>query len=91
MMEWFYYICDILLCLALVLGVIRFVKGPTTLDRILAFDFITVCVAGSVILYSVQLNAPFYVEVLIIFCLLGFTTTLAFMDSLFREKEEVEQ
>lgn len=91
MIDWVYYFCDLLLFLSLIIGIIRFVKGPTTLDRILAFDFITVCVAGSVIIYSLQMRVPFYIEVLIIFCLLGFTTTLAFMDSLFREKEETEQ
>ncbi|MEM1282381.1 MAG: monovalent cation/H+ antiporter complex subunit F [Chlamydiota bacterium] len=90
MIDWFYYLCDILICLAVIIGAIRFVKGPTTLDRILAFDFITVCVAAAVILYSIQLKTSYYIEVLIIFCLLGFTTTLAFMDSLFREKEERE-
>lgn len=78
---------EITLFLAALLALYRFAIGPTTLDRILAFDFLSVCVVAEVIVKSVEQKETLYLELLLTFSLLGFTTTLAFMDALFREKK----
>lgn len=75
-------ICYIGLFLATLLSVIRLILGPSTLDRILAFDAISLCAAGMIILFSIQTNSIYFLEVLLIFCLLGFTTILGYMDYL---------
>lgn len=79
-------VCGAILFVSGVLGLYRFVVGPSTLDRILAFDFLTVCVVGEVIVTSFGGQNSLYLELIATFCLLGFTTTLAFMDALFRER-----
>lgn len=85
-MTLFLFFCDAILLLSFILGLARFILGPSTLDRILAFDLMAICIIGVVILFSIQTSTSFYLEILLIFGLLGFTTTVAFMDSLFRSK-----
>jgi len=86
-MSVFLIFCDAALLLSFILGLIRFILGPSTLDRILAFDLMAICIVGVVVLFSIQAATSFYLEILLIFGLLGFTTTVAFMDSLFRSKK----
>ncbi len=86
-MDWVLYVSYAGLLLALLLSLFRFIIGPAALDRILAFDLIAICTVGLVILFSIQTGSTYYLEILLIFALLGFTTTLAFMDSLFRRKK----
>jgi len=86
-MTYFLITCEFILLLSFVLGLIRFILGPGNLDRILAFDLMTICVVGHMILFSIQWGTSYYVEILLIFALLGFTTALVFMDTLFRTKK----
>jgi len=81
-------ICYLGLFLAAVLSLTRLIIGPTVLDRILAFDAVSLCAAGIVILFSVQTSSVYFIEVLIIFSLLGFTTVLGYLDYLSRLKNK---
>lgn len=75
-------ICYIGLFAATLLSIIRLILGPTTLDRILAFDSIALCAGGMAILFSAQTSSVYFLEVLLILCLLGFTTVLGYLDYL---------
>ena len=67
---------------SLLLSLVRMCKGPTALDRILSLDMIVVSASGIIILYSVQTDTPYFLEVLILLSLLGFTTVMGYMDYL---------
>jgi len=81
-------ICYIGLFLASILSLTRLIVGPTTLDRVLAFDAVALCAAGMIILFSIQVSSIYYIELLLIFSLLGFTTVLGYLDYLSHLKNE---
>lgn len=81
----FSYLC---LCLGFMLGFIRLIKGPSTLDRILAFDYLSACIICFIALYSIDSGSISYLELILIFGLLGFATVISFMEIYFyREKQ----
>ncbi len=74
----------LLLTLAVLLGLVRLVRGPTVLDRILAFDLIATSIVGMIALLSVKWRTPLYLELVLLFSLLGFVSTVAFVFHLHR-------
>jgi len=82
MMEIVYTVCYVGLIVAVIFSLIRLIKGPTIPDRVLAFDSIALCAAGIAVLFSIQTSTIYYIEVLLIFSLLGFTTVMGYMDYL---------
>lgn len=72
-------ICFGALTLAVLLGLVRLFKGPTVLDRILAFDLIATSIVGMIALLSVKWRTPLYLELVLLFSLLGFVGTVAFV------------
>ena len=72
-------ICFAALFFVMVCGLVRLRRGPSVLDRILAFDLIATCVVGMVVLLSVKWSTPMYLEAILIVSLLGFFTTVAFV------------
>lgn len=72
-------ICFVVLTLAVLLGLVRLVKGPTVLDRILAFDLIATSIVGMIALLSVKWRTPLYLELVLLFSLLGFVGSVAFV------------
>jgi multicomponent Na+:H+ antiporter subunit F len=67
------------LIIAIFLGLFRLTRGPTVLDRVLAFDMIATCAVGMTILLSILWRTDVYLELILIFSLLGFLTTVAFV------------
>ena len=74
-----------LLALSALLGLYRMVKGPDPLNRIIAFDLICISIVGIMCLYSIVQETSYFLEVVLAFSLLGFTSTLALIDSLFKK------
>lgn len=72
-------LCFLALTLAVLLGLVRLVRGPTVLDRILAFDLIATSIVGMIALLSVKWRTPLYLELVLLFSLLGFVGTVAFV------------
>jgi multicomponent Na+:H+ antiporter subunit F len=68
-----------LLTLAVLSGLYRLARGPSVLDRVMAFDLITTAAVGMIILLSVKWNTPLYLELILVVSLLGFLTTVAFV------------
>ncbi|MHB1307292.1 MAG: monovalent cation/H+ antiporter complex subunit F [Limisphaerales bacterium] len=67
------------LTLAILLGLYRLARGPSVLDRVLAFDLINTCAVGMVVLLSIRWNTALYLELILVISLLGFLTTVAFV------------
>ena len=78
-------LCYAMLVVSTFFGILRLVKGPTTLNRIVAFDTIAVSLIGILIIYSISQNTTYFLEIILIFCLLGFVGTVTFIDFLFRK------
>lgn len=68
-----------ILTLAIVCGLVRLARGPTVIDRIMAFDLITTSAVGMIVLLSIQWKTAMYLELILIFSLLGFFGTVAFV------------
>jgi multisubunit Na+/H+ antiporter MnhF subunit len=71
-------LCFGMLILAILAGLVRLARGPSVLDRILAFDLIATCAVGMIVLLSVRWDTPLYLELVLVFSLLGFFGTVAF-------------
>lgn len=69
----------VILTLAIVCGLVRLARGPTVIDRIMAFDLITTSAVGMIVLLSIQWKTAMYLELILIFSLLGFFGTVAFV------------
>ncbi len=80
----------VLLTLGIVLALIRMARGPTVLDRILAFDLITTCAVGIIALLSMQWQSTDYIELILIYSLLGFSGATAFVFYLQRTDDQDE-
>jgi len=85
-----YTVGALLLSLSLLAGLYRLIRGPGLLNRILAFDLTALCIIALTVLFSLINDTYHFLEIMLIFCLLGFTTTIAFMDMLFRALEQKE-
>lgn len=73
-----------LLTLTLGCGLVRLARGPTVLDRILAFDLITTAAVGMIVLLAIRWKTNLYLELILVFSLLGFFGTVAFVSYLGR-------
>lgn len=67
-----------LLVVSVLLGFVRLARGPTIVDRILAFDAVVVCAVGLTILLSDFWETPHFLELILIISSLGFFVTVAF-------------
>lgn len=83
----FLYVAFGILTLAIACGLVRLALGPTVIDRILAFDLITTSTVGMIVLLSIQWKTPLYLELVLIFSLLGFFGTVAFVQYLSRTQD----
>ena len=87
MMTTILYVAFCVLTLAIALGMVRLARGPTVIDRIMAFDLITTSAVGMIVLLSIQWKNAMYLELILIFSLLGFFGTVAFVHYLSRTQD----
>jgi multicomponent Na+:H+ antiporter subunit F len=66
------FVAGIIMFLALLLAFIRFIVGPTLVDRTIAFDVLTVGSLGLMALFSFVAERLIYLDVSIIYGLLSF-------------------
>lgn len=67
----------VMLGLAMLPGFWRMAKGPTVVDRILAFDAVVLCAVGQVVLLSRLWDSALYLDLVLIVSSLGFLSTIA--------------
>ncbi len=58
--------------LALILGILRFIKGPTAADRVVALDTMSVIVTATLALLAYIFQRYIYVDVSLVYAILGF-------------------
>ncbi len=63
---------------ALLIAVIRLVKGPTLPDRIVAMDLIGVLVVGLIVVLAASTRVPATLDAAIVIALVGFVGTVAY-------------
>ncbi len=76
--DYLYYIILPLLSLSIVLVFIRFLKGPSIVDRIIALDLIVTIGIGIISIYSIINNQPNFLDIALILALIAFLGTVAF-------------
>lgn len=72
----------VILGLATLLALRRVFSGPSVLDRIIGFDAGAICMIGMMVLLSVKWRTGLLIEIMLIFSLLGFVGTIAFVSYL---------
>lgn len=70
-------VSELLLGIAVLIGVYRLAKGPTVVDRIIAFDLIVVTIVAFSALLGIATDTPHFVELVLVISLLGFFGTVA--------------
>lgn len=67
-----------LLSVAIVLTVLRLLRGPTLPNRVLALDQLTTLGIGIAVVYSIATNQSGFLDVAVVLALIGFLGTVAF-------------
>ncbi len=75
-MNVFFIIIMGIIMLAGVFAVIRFVKGPTTADRVVALDNLSTIVVATLIFMGFVFQRFIYIDVSLIYAVLGFIGVL---------------
>lgn len=77
-------IAFVLVSLALVLSLIRLIKGPDLPDRILALDTLYINAIALLILLGLHLGSALYFEAALLIAVMGFVGTVALSKYLLR-------
>ena len=64
------------LMLAIVMAMIRVIKGPTAPDRVVGLDTINTMVIVSMIVFGLAVRSVIYIDVAIVYALLSYISTL---------------
>lgn len=62
--------------LAMMMALVRLLRGPTVPDRVLALDTLFVATIAQMILFGMHLGTAVYFEVALIIAMLGFVSTV---------------
>lgn len=80
------YVILPILSLALILVVVRFVKGPTFADRIVALDLIITTGIGLISVFALAVGRSVFMDAAMLLALIGFLGTIAFSYYLIKVK-----
>ncbi len=75
----------LLIALSLMLTLIRFLKGPTLADRVIAFDSMSIIATSLLVVLSFYFNKSLYLDLAFVFGLIGFIGTVVFAKFLDKE------
>jgi multicomponent Na+:H+ antiporter subunit F len=75
-------------CFALLLAVVRIVKGPTLPDRIVAMDMVGVLVVGLIVVLAAWTGVQATLDAAIVIALVGFLATVAYATYVERGHQE---
>lgn len=76
--NYLYYVILPILTIAVVLIFLRFLKGPSISDRVIALDLLITTGIGIIAVYSVIVNQSTFLDIAMILALIAFLTTVAF-------------
>ncbi len=86
-METVLQLCLGALGLTVLLGLVRAALGPTIVDRMIAFELVAVSGVGAIAILSVLWDTTVYLELILVYSLLGFLGTVALTRFLMRTLE----
>lgn len=81
--------CSILLFAAAAFALFRMLAGPTLLDRIIGFDMVAICIVGMIIVLSIFWETSVFIEIMLIFSLLGFVGAVSFVSYLYANPDRI--
>jgi len=76
--DFLYYIILPILSISVILIVIRFLKGPSIVDRVIALDLLITTGIGIIAVYSIITDQPTFLDIAMILALIAFLGTVAF-------------
>lgn len=76
--EYLYFIILPTLSVSILLVFLRFFKGPTISDRVVAVDLIVTSGIGIIAIYSILTHQPTFLDIALILALIGFLATVAY-------------
>lgn len=76
--EYLYFIILPTLSVSILLVFLRFFKGPTISDRVVAVDLIVTSGIGIIAIYSILTHQPTFLDIALILALIGFLGTVAY-------------
>jgi len=71
-MDWFFIIIISIISLGALFALIRFIKGPTTSDRVVALDTLSAMLIAVLVLLAFVFERYIYIDVSLIYAVLGF-------------------
>lgn len=76
-----------ILCLSLILILIRFLKGPQVVDRVIALDLLITVGVGFIGVFSIIAINKNFLDVAMILALIAFLSTVAFSFYLYKSNK----
>jgi multicomponent Na+:H+ antiporter subunit F len=76
--DYFNLVIIAIISLGILLGFVRFVIGPTASDRVVALDIISILAIAFMVFMSHVFGRFIYVDVALVYAVLGFIGVLAF-------------
>ncbi len=76
--DYLYYILLPILAVSIVLLFIRFLMGPSIVDRVITLDLLITTGIGVIAIYSITTNQPTFLDISMILALIAFLGTVAF-------------
>ncbi len=70
------HVIVVLIGVSLFTAFIRFLKGPTAADRVMALDFMTVVAVALMVVLSFLFDRSIYLDVAMVYALIGFVGTV---------------
>jgi multicomponent Na+:H+ antiporter subunit F len=67
-----------MMSVAIVLAVVRLIRGPSLPDRVVALDLISILAAGAIAIYAVYSEQAVFLDVATVLALIVFLGTVAF-------------
>ena len=86
--DYLYYIILPVISFAILLVFVRFVKGPTISDRIIAVDLLVTIGIGVIAVYSILTNQSTFLDIALILGLIAFLGTVAYSSYLQKRKNK---
>ncbi len=82
------YVVMPIICLSLFFIILRFIKGPQVVDRVVALDLMITVGVAFITLFSIVVNNPMFLEEAMIMALIAFLSTVAFSYYIFKRKRD---
>lgn len=84
--DYLYYFIFPVLMISVLLVFVRFLKGPSIADRVIALDLLITIGIAIIAVYSIISNQPTFLDMAMILALIAFLSTVAF--SYYLERRE---